>query len=431
MKPTSLDQSSSLVNRSPVFYGWVIMLIGTLGLIMTSPGQTYAVSIFVEHLIHDLNLSRSEVSTMYTVGTLIGSFALPLIGRRIDRHGPRWVMVIIALIFGLACVYMGFVQNLLMLLLGFTAIRMFGQGSLSLVSQQIINLWWVRRRGLMNGISGVMFALLGSGGVPYLIHVLIVALDSWRLTYMVLGAILLLIFAPIAALLVRGKPERYGLQPDGMGIDNEPRDNDNGLPPATPQFVEENWTLSEALHTRTLWVFALSLSSISMLSTGLFFHMVSIFEDSGLSQDVAAAVYLPIAVTTAVTGLISGALVDRIPIRFIASAALLFQALSLWMAQALFGVEFAFLYGMVVGTTGGLARTTFTVIWADYFGRQHLGSISGVTTTIFVAGSALGPMPFGIAHDLLGSYSLTLTLTALLPLCCSLLVLFFDRPRKG
>ncbi len=58
------------------------MLVGTLGMIMTSPGQTYAVSIFIKDFIADLGLNRSLASTLYTIGTLIGSFALPLVGRQ-------------------------------------------------------------------------------------------------------------------------------------------------------------------------------------------------------------------------------------------------------------------------------------------------------------------------------------------------------------
>ncbi|MCB0126282.1 MAG: hypothetical protein KDE58_28690, partial [Caldilineaceae bacterium] len=68
--------------------------------------------------------------------------------------------------------------------------------------------------------------------------------------------------------------------------------------------------------------------------------------------------------------------------------------------------------------------------WAKYYGRRHLGSITGVTTTVTVGASALGPMPMGIARDLLGSYGLTLKLLAILPLVLAVASLFVDRPEK-
>jgi len=414
---------SRLVNQSPIFYGWIILLVGSFGVIMTSPGQTYSVSIFIEHFISDLGISRSLVSTLYTAGTLIGSFALPIVGRAIDRRGSRVMVVIIATIFGLACIYMGYVSNAIMLGLGFVAIRMFGQGSLSLVSQNLINQWWVRRRGTVMGISGLAVAILGFGGFPNLINWLI-PIYGWRLTYIFLGLSLLFLMVPVGFLFFRNRPEEYGLQPDGNKSVSTVVDT------STPQIPEENWTLAEVVRTPVFWVFTLGLASISMLSTGLYFHMVSIFQDNGLTPTIAASVYVPIALTMAIVNFGSGILVDRIPVRIMMAVALLLQAVVLIMALYLQSVELAILYGIILGTMSGLMRTVSSVVWANYFGRLYLGSISGTSITVSVAASALGPMPFGIARDVLGSYNLALTISAVLPLILGVVSLFFDKPQK-
>ncbi len=159
-------ERSRLVQQSPVYYGWIILIVGTLGAIMSSPGQTYAVSIFIEEFIRELGLSRSLVSSLYAVGTITGSLALPAIGRQIDKRGARPMVVVISIAFGLACIYMGMVQNALMLGIGFVAIRMLGQSSMSLVSRIVINQWWVRRRGTILGISALFASVLGVGLFP-------------------------------------------------------------------------------------------------------------------------------------------------------------------------------------------------------------------------------------------------------------------------
>jgi len=178
--------TSRLVNASPVYYGWIILLVGTIGMILTGPGQTYAISGFIDYFIADLGISRSLVSSLYTIGTLIASFAMPFVGRQLDLRGSRQMIVIISIIFGIACIYMGYVSNALMLGIGFVALRMLGQGSLSLISRNVINQWWVRRRGMAMGISGMGTALLSSGSFPALINWLI-PLYGWRSTYMILG----------------------------------------------------------------------------------------------------------------------------------------------------------------------------------------------------------------------------------------------------
>ena len=80
--PTSKDR---FVTGFPFFYGWIIMAAGALGMIMTSPGQTSTESIFIEYIIKDLSISRSLVSTLYSFGTLVGGFSLPLWGKQIDK----------------------------------------------------------------------------------------------------------------------------------------------------------------------------------------------------------------------------------------------------------------------------------------------------------------------------------------------------------
>ncbi len=419
---TAVSPTDPLLQKSPIFYGWIIAIVGALGLIMTSPGQTYAVSIFIEHFIHDLGLSRSVVSGLYMVGTLTGSFALPFVGRQIDRRGPRLMVVFISIAFGLACIYMGFVQNAVMLGIGFMAIRMLGQGSLSIVSQNVINQWWVRRRGVILGIVGLFAALLGLGFFPNLINWLIPAY-GWRVTYAILGAMLLLFMAPVGAIFFRDRPERYGLQPDGV-------DRTKKTKTAVSPLLEDEWSAREAISSKAFWNISLGMASIAMLSTGLFFHMISIFDDNQLSVSIAVSVYVAIAATTALFNFGGGFLIDRIAPRYLLATALFLQAVCLWMAPYLTGVEIAFLYGIVLGATSGLSRIVSSVIWAAYFGRRHLGSIAGLATTIGVAGTAFGPFLFGVGRDMMGTYNSTLILSAIMPLALGIAALFLRRPQK-
>ena len=116
------------------------------------------------------------------------------------------------------------------------------------------------------------------------------------------------------------------------------------------------------------------------------------------------------------------------PCRVLLALSLFLQSLSLLMAPFLRSTELAYAYGLILGTSGGLAMIVGGVVWAKYYGRLHLGAITGVTSTLLVASSALGPMPFGIARDLLGSYTLILTALATLPFVLALANLVFAKP---
>ncbi|NKB66089.1 MAG: MFS transporter [Candidatus Latescibacteria bacterium] len=410
--------SSRLIAACPVYYGWVVLAVGSLGSLMTTPGQTPGFSAFLDHFINDLGLSRSLISTLYTGATLTASFALPLVGRQFDQRGARFMIGLISLLLGLACLYMAWVHNAWTLVLGFFLLRLLGQGSLSLVSKNAINLWWVRRRGMAMGIAGLVTALLG-GLFPLLINYLI-PLYGWRATYMVLGGLILLTIAPLGWILMRNRPEDHGLEPDGGRAAVGDSSGKTGP-------IEHNWTLAQVLRAPVFWLVAAGIGSMSMLNTGLTFHLFSVFADSGLSSQLAASVFVPIALTGALVQLAGGLLIDRAPIRLLLVLALVLEAVVLLWAPRLTSLPMAYGFGICMGVQGGLDILVGSVIFANYFGRRHLGSIAGFASTLMVACSALGPMPIGIARDLLGSYSLVLSYSAALPLGLAIACLFFAK----
>ena len=146
------------------FRGWGLLGLSTLAISLTLPGQTIGVSPFTDHLIEDLSISATSLSTAYLVGTITGSLAMPSIGRWVDRVGVRKTMLLIATAFSIAIGYMGTVQHLWMLVVGFIGIRMLGQGALSLVGQTSIALWFDEKRGFAFGLSMTASAGLMSLG---------------------------------------------------------------------------------------------------------------------------------------------------------------------------------------------------------------------------------------------------------------------------
>ncbi len=116
---------------------------------------------------------------------------------------------------------------------------------------------------------------------------------------------------------------------------------------------------------------------MSMLNTGLFFHIFSVFEDGGLSSTVAASVFVPSATTGAVVQLIAGLLVGRVHLRVLLAVALILEAAILVAATRLTSVPLAYAFGVGWGIQGGIEILVMGVIFANYFGRLHLGAIAG------------------------------------------------------
>lgn len=412
---------SRVVEQSPVYYGWIILVVGTIGLIMSSPGQTYSISIFIERFIEDLGISRSLVSTLYAVGTVTASLSLPLIGRLIDQRGSRFMVIVIAIAFGLVCMYMGTVRNALMLGIGFVGVRMLGQGSMSLVSRNVINQWWVSRRGAIMGISTLFAAVLGTGSFPRLIDWLINNF-GWRTAYPMLGGMVMMIMVPVGYLFFRNRPEMYGLEPDGGMI--SVKTTADGKP-----VVEENWTVQQVVRTRAFWLIVLGTASFDMLGTGITFHVVSIFADNGLDPQAAAYMFLPMSIATASVGLLSGFIIDYIEAKYLLMVELLLFTVTLLLATVLITPVMVTIYGIIFGCTSGIGRALSSVVWANYFGRENLGTISGVTFLFGAAASGLGPLWFGVMRDTFDSYTLGLYIAAAVVFVLAMLALTIKRPR--
>lgn len=422
---------SRMIDRLPGNYGWMILVVGTIGVIMSSPGQTYSVSIFLEHIREDLAINRTTISLMYTIGTVTGSFALPFVGRMLDVRGPRLMMMVVAVLFGLACAYMGSVQNAFMLAIGFVGIRMLGQGSTSLISRQMINVWWVEKRGTILGISMFAGAVLGPGLFPRFINYLIPQF-GWRVTYPVLGGMVIAVMVPVAYFFYRGRPEIFGILPDGKGKISDLANR--AIEEADPtnlkeQLVdEENWTLKQVTGTWTFWLILLALVSFDMLGTGVSFHVVSIFTDNGLTADLAARYFLPMSLVTAFIALGGGVLIDRIPAKYMLSIGLFLQAASFLVATIMTTPAMALVFVSLRGLNGGMARVLSNVLWPKYYGRDNLGAITGFATTFGVIGSGLGPLIYGFGRDISTSYTPALLITAIMPLVLGVMVLFLKKP---
>lgn len=379
--------------RTPFFYGWVIVAVSAVGFFFSGPGQTFSVSVFVDPMISHFGWSRSLVSLLYSLGTLAAGLTMTGMGRLVDRMGHRRMMPLIAAAFGLACLFMSAVANPAMLLLGFGLIRLLGQGSMTLVSSTLVPQWFVARRGQAMSLVALGFA--ASHAVLPKMNIWLIELWGWRAAWQVWTLMLLLVMAPLAWLLVRDRPERVGLLPDNGEISRQ-------TPGAAKE--ESSWTLAEAMRTRSFWMMLVCTGIPSMINTGLIFHQVSMLGANGLAPAVSAMVFTVAVLVHLPVNFVAGYLLDRIPPRY-AMAGMMAGHIVL-MAWILNTDTIAMAVGMGVlrGLVGAFEGIIAGVWWATYFGRRHLGSIQGLAMTTMVLGSALGPLPFGIAYDMFGGY---------------------------
>ncbi len=397
--------------RIPFFYGWIIVLVTTLGIVMSIPGQTMGVGVFTEFLIDHTGLSRLQLSFTYMIGTIISSLIVTLSGKIIDRFGTRPMIVVSSLGLAFAMLMLSSTDSIISLLIknlpGFSSsaisiavmififlwLRYFGQGIMTMVSRITLSKWFEARRGFAAGISGVVVSFSFSGS-PLLVN-LVIEHHGWIQTAVYLALICGFGMALIGWLFYRDNPEECGLKMDGESFNQET---------VTSESSELSVTLKEAVRSYNFWVFNLGLCSYSLIVTGIIFHISSIGKLEGLSRMESFSIFLPMSIFSLITHFLSGWISDRISLKY------LLMVMMAATGTGLMGfLNFANIWarGVIIvnlGIMGGLFGCLTLVTWPRFFGRKHLGAISGLNMGCMVFTSAIGPPIFGLAENMSGNY---------------------------
>lgn len=400
------------------FYGWLIVLIGALTVFSSGPGQSYLFSVFIDPIIEDTGLTRTTVSALYAVGTILSASMVFIISGIADRKGPRWTLTLIAFLFGLACFSMALANGWLLIAIALAALRGLGQGALPINSTLLIAQWFVQRRGRAMAIAG-LGAPIATATLPPLSRVLIEQV-GWHGAYLVFGLFIWIVLIPLTLIVVRNQPEDVGMYPDGAR-----------QPPAgeSPRHAGRNVGPSrrEVLGSKLFWLLALPIAIPSLVDTALIFHQADLFADRGLNADVAAAVFLPFAIASASSSMISGFLIDRFGPRnvFIVAASVL--VVPPLLVQVISSPLSAAGYAILIGGGSGMAMMVSRTIWAHVYGRHGLGKVQGTAMMITIFSSALGPITLSFLRDSFDGYTVPLVIMATL-MAISGLLMVTQRP---
>ena len=388
------------------------MLAATIGIICSIPGQTIGVSVFTDYLIDSLQLSRDALSTAYLIGTAMSSLFLTKAGKVYDQFGARFTAILAACVLALTLLLFSISDQMTNSISSWTNIsfsavsfvlvsalffmlRFSGQGVLTLASRNMLMKWFNKNRGLANSISSATQSF-GFALAPLFVAGLIHSTD-WSVAYLIMATIIVA-FIIFAYIFYRDNPEECGLIPDGKLIKEKKTKTFNDS--------DKQFTLKEAKKTSIFWVYALSIAFSSFFITGFTFNVVSIFEISGYSEQKALSIFIPASLISIVVALAGNLISDYIPLKRILMIYLFGCLLSCMGVTFLSDWSGYYILILGNGIMGGLFSVLAAITWPRFFGREHLGAISGLAMSLIVFGSAIAPLFFSRIFTLTGSYQL-------------------------
>jgi MFS family permease len=361
----------------------------------------------------------------------------PFVGYFIDRFGPRNVMLAGILVTGLGFILLGRITSLWQFYGAFTLITLgMSFGTWMVVTTTVAN-WFVTMRTRALALTSAGSAL---GGLLVPVVIWLIATTDWRTSLIVIGVGFWVVGIP-AAMVMRRRPEDYGLLPDGRDPDAA---DESGLEGAAPDAqgdgstatapaslsMEASFTVKQALKTRAFWQMAMAMG-FGQLVMSASIHQIPAITSFGFSRETAGLVLLAVSFTSLIGRLGSGWVGDALDKRKVIAAAFAFQFIGTVIfantSTPLHLVGFVVFWGLGFGAS---IPVRFALL-ADYFGRRHFGSVMGIMMTVSAIFGVVGPVFVGWMFDVRDNYRDPFMIMSLTVLVAIPLILGVTRPKQA
>jgi MFS family permease len=380
--------------------GWPVVAAAYFG-VMVSFGSllVFSFGTFLKPLTGAFSWSRESVSAAFGFAALTVAVCSPLLGRLLDRYGPRRVILPCMTVFGLSFGSLGLLTpSLAHLYAVFVLMGIVGNGTTQMGYSRAVSTWFVERRGL-----ALALVMAGSATGAMLFPPLAQALIDtygWRAAYLVLGALVLLFGLPLTALLVRENPAaRSTAQSTGAGL-----------------------TVAEGLRSRAFWILLATLFLGSISVNGAITHLSPLLTDRGVPAQQAALVASVLGFASFAGRLLTGLLLDRFFGGRVGLCLLGATAAGILLLSSAGSAAAAGFAAVLIGLGMGAEADLTPYLLTRYAGLRSFSTLYGFSWTVYAVAGAIGPLLMGKAFDATGSYS---TLLAVLSGCTFLSALLF------
>jgi len=387
----TFESANALTESDLGYYGWRVVLAACLG-VMAGFGSlfVYTFAVFVKPLGAEFHWNRESISLGFGLAAISLGLISPLLGRLLDRFGPRRIILPCMTVFGCAIVSLALLRSQLwQFYVTCVIIGLVGNGAAHLAYSRSISTWFQRRLGM-----ALALVMVGAGLGAMLLPVFAQAIISgagWRAAYLSLGCVALLLGLPLSWRYVR----------------------DRGLVQHQTALLEHSGkTWQQGIRSFTFWIIVIVLFVSSISMNGAITQLSALLTDRGISSKDAALCASMLGGSSLLGRIVVGWLLDRF---FAARVALLVNittAAGIFLLARANGFLAGGLAAALIGIGAGGEAAITPYLLTRYFGLRAFSTLYGLTWTFYAAAGAIGPVILGRAFDSTGSYTSLLVLLA-------------------
>lgn len=406
--------------RSGIFYGWFVVATCMFIAFLTM-GTRNAFGAFVVPMEAEFEWNRTVVSWAAALGALLNGVTQPFMGYLFDRVGVRIVVIAGIFVVGTSTLLMAATGSIWFLIAVFGVVSAIGQSGTSLTNTgATLSKWFRRRRGLVIGLNASGMSLGGLILVPFAAYM--ISLIDWRLSWIVLGVMILVLGIPLAFVFLHDDPARKGLTPDGDPVPPTPPAGSPGVPANTPPpqpLFAENWR--QAFKSFPIWQMSFSYFICGSTTFMLSVHFVPMAVEEGINPQTAALIFGLMSGLNALGATGAGWISDRIggrknwlaAVYFCRGTGYVILVLSLLVPgiPVLVGL---LIFAIVAGLSWIATAPLTTSLTAEVYGLKSLATISGVAFLFHQLGGFSSVLLAGYLREITGNYILAFSIAAVM-----------------
>ena len=353
----------------------------------SSIGQTFFIAMFGDELRAEFDLTDGGFGRLYMLATLASGLTLMRVGRLIDCVDLRAWTAVIAAALAAAALFLAHATTVVLLGLALFSLRLCGQGLMGHTAMTSMARYYDRNRGIALSIAGAGFAL----GFAVFEELALRLRDvPWRQAWTYVAAGYAVVVVPFVVWLLRGQAERHRLHLARL-------EAAEGAP-ATEHGSRRQWTRKEVVRDARFWLALPAAVAAPFLMTGFIFHGIRLVEGKGWSLEWYSQCFVAFGVSTWVSSLVFGVLIDRVGARRLLPLFLIPLGVGLAVLATVRSPVGTLLYLSMAGISAGATVIT-GALWAELYGVAHLGAIRALSSACMVFSTALSPWLMGELLD--------------------------------
>ena len=359
-----------------------VILFGFIFTFFSSFGQSFFLGLFNSSIREALSITHGQFGSIYASATLLSSFILVWIGKKIDDINILKFASYVIILLAISCFLFSKISSLLFLFFSIFLMRLSGQGLMSHTASTTISRFFEKSRG--RALSTIWLGLSLAEFILPLLIVFLLSIIEWRNIWLSISILVILVLPLTSYFLVKD-----------VNLDSRENSKDEN----NKKKKIKHWKRIEVLKDYRFYIVCLNMLAMPSIATGTFVYQSFISNSKDWGSYVIAQSFMVYAILSVVTLFFSGFLIDKFSSRRLLiymNVPLFFSAFVLFYFSSPIS---SFVFFGFIGISNGLTNVLGSSTWAEIYGVKYIGSIKALTTALMVFSSAFGTAFFGFLID--------------------------------